>query len=88
MRKKAQNRPYEWTCFSFAFATLLPTFLWAQRTAQGIGSNNHTMAEPVGDFYVYLLQGEDPSPEMISSTKLLTQNNRNKPTVIHFYDGG
>ena len=44
------------------------------------------MGDPVGDFYVHLLKGEEPSREMTSSTKLLTQSG--KPTVIHFYDGG
>jgi len=51
------------------------------------------MAEPVGDFYVHVLNhreaADGPKQEakqMVSSTKLLTQNGA--PTVIHFYDGG
>jgi hypothetical protein len=44
--------------------------------------------EPVGDFYVHLLQGEHVvASEMTSSTKLLTNNGGKIATVIHFYDG-
>ena len=42
--------------------------------------------EPVGDFYVYLLDRRQVSKEMTSSTKLL--RNGTKPSVIHFYNGG
>ena len=44
--------------------------------------------EPVGDFYVHLLKGQEISKEMTSSQKLLRLSNGNRPSVIHFYDGG
>lgn len=44
------------------------------------------MAEPVGDFYVHLVDGADVSKDLTSSTKLLSS--KKIPTVIHFYDGG
>ena len=50
--------------------------------------------EPVGDFYVHLVRNDDDTGcivvdrDMTSSTKLLCTNNKNKPTVIHFYNGG
>lgn len=44
--------------------------------------------EPVGDFYVHLLQRQEVSKEMTSSTNLLRLSNGNRPSVIHFYDGG
>ena len=42
------------------------------------------MGEPVGDFYVHLLQGQEVSDRLVSSPGLL----RGKPTVIHLYSGG
>jgi hypothetical protein len=43
--------------------------------------------EPVGDFYVNLVDpGGAVSSMLVSSTKLLTTEG--KPSVIHFYDGG
>ena len=41
-------------------------------------------SDPVGDFYVHLLQGSNVATELTSSTKLLN----GQPSVIHFYDGG
>jgi len=49
----------------------------------------NTMAkQPVGEFYVHILRGQHVLPEMISSNRLLKITNRNRPSVIHFYDGG
>jgi len=52
------------------------------------------MREPVGDFYVHLVQSAPSSSpgavvidkDLKSSTALLSLPK--KPTVIHFYDGG
>jgi hypothetical protein len=44
--------------------------------------------EPVGEFFVHVLAGQEASTEIISSKRLLTGANQGKPTVIHFYDGG
>jgi len=44
------------------------------------------MGEPVGDFYVHLVKDGAISKTLTSSTKLLALGQR--PTVIHFYDGG
>jgi len=43
-------------------------------------------SEPIGDFYVHLVDGANVAQTLTSSTKLLTS--QNVPTVIHFYDGG
>jgi len=43
--------------------------------------------EPVGDFYVHLLEGTQVSKDLTSSTKLLRLSNQHA-TVIHFYNGG
>jgi len=45
-----------------------------------------TMTDPVGDFYVHILQGTQVDTQLTSSTKLLTE--KNIPSVISFYDGG
>lgn len=42
--------------------------------------------DPVGEFYVHLLKGQEVSADMVSSTHLF--RTAEKPTVIHFYDGG
>ena len=47
---------------------------------------SNEMAEPVGDFYVHLVDGAEVSKDLTSSTKLLTA--KKVPTVMHFYDGG
>jgi hypothetical protein len=48
-----------------------------------------THREPVGDFYVHVLRGQEVEPTMVSSTKLLSgTSNGGRPSVIHFYDGG
>jgi len=48
--------------------------------------------EEVGDFYVHMLHGPSTKisidKDLTSSTKLLKLESGNKPTVIHFYDGG
>ena len=41
--------------------------------------------EPVGDFYVHIVQGQSvDTDKLVTSTKLL----KGQPSVIHFYDGG
>ncbi len=50
-----------------------------------------TTAEVIGDFYVHLVHGPketDVDNNLTSSTKLLSGSNQDKPSVIHFYDGG
>ena len=42
--------------------------------------------EPVGDFYVHLVHGQEVDKDLTSSTKLLSLTGR--PSVIHFYNGG
>jgi hypothetical protein len=44
------------------------------------------MSDPVGDFYVHLVDEGVVSKDLISSTRLLSS--KNVPTVMHFYDGG
>ena len=52
--------------------------------------------EPVGDFYVHVLnrkcEGQTDTTRtttnLISSKWLITQVGGGKPAVIHFYDGG
>ena len=42
----------------------------------------------MGEFYVHVVQGQEVSKELISSNRLLRIANGNRPSVIHFYDGG
>lgn len=46
------------------------------------------MLEPVGDFFVHVLDGQKASSTLVSSNKLLNLDSGGRPTVIHFYDGG
>ena len=44
-------------------------------------------ADPVGDFYVYMIEGRhEQESQMLPSGHFL--RTANKPSVIHFYNGG
>jgi hypothetical protein len=42
--------------------------------------------EPVGDFYVNVLHGQEVEKDLTTSRRLLTETGQ--PSVIHFYNGG
>lgn len=45
--------------------------------------------EPVGDFYMRIVRGpSDVDDGLTSSTKLLAHDSGDRPSVIHFYNGG
>ena len=42
----------------------------------------------MGEFYVHVVRGQEVSNDLTSSNSLLRIANGNRPSVIHFYDGG
>lgn len=73
--------------FSHLTFLLTPLILRRRRNLE-IQFSTAMAGEPVGDFYVHLLVGQVVSKELTSSQKLLRLSNGNRPSVIHFYDGG
>lgn len=78
-------------CFHLIFSHLtflLTPLILNRRRNWEIQLSTAMAGEPVGDFYVHLLVGQVVSKELTSSQKLLRLSNGNRPSVIHFYDGG